>query len=129
MREDLDSLTNYTNMQEKNTFLHIFSLRLKAAMQRKELNQSKLAALVGVRQTTISDYVNAKAVPAADILFRIAQITGKPMEWFCGGQRELYNGGMTYNAERIRAWLQANKRSQAWLAEKVGGHGKLGVES
>ena len=29
---------------------------------------------------------------------------------------------MSYNAERIRAWLQANKRSQAWLAEKVGVH-------
>lgn len=77
-------------------------------MKRKELNQSKLASLVGVRQTTISDYVNAKAVPAADILFRIAQITGKPMEWFCGGQdiTEEQSAGLEQESE-LRAKLVA----------------------
>lgn len=54
-------------------------------MKRNSLTQSKLADMVKIRQTTISDYVNGKSVPSAEVLLRLSQVFGCSMEWLCGG--------------------------------------------
>lgn len=54
-------------------------------MQRNSLTQSKLDDMVKIRQTTISDYVNGKSVPSAEVLLRLSHVFGCSMEWLCGG--------------------------------------------
>ncbi len=71
-------------MQEKNTFINIFSSRLRSEMKTKGLTQSALAEVVKIRQTSISDYINGKAVPSAEVFYRISLALGVPMEALAG---------------------------------------------
>lgn len=75
-------------MQEKNMWISVFSARLRSAMKSNSLTQSKLAEITKIRQTTVSDYLNGKTVPAADVFMRLAQALGVSMEWLCGQETE-----------------------------------------
>lgn len=75
-------------MQEKNMWISVFSARLRSAMKANSLTQSKLAEITKIRQTTVSDYLNGKTVPAADVFMRLAQALGVSMEWLCGQDTE-----------------------------------------
>lgn len=75
-------------MQEKNMWISVFSARLRSAMKANLLTQSKLAEITKIRQTTVSDYLNGKTVPAADVFMRLAQALGVSMEWLCGQDTE-----------------------------------------
>lgn len=57
-------------------------------MKANSLTQSKLAEITKIRQTTVSDYLNGKTVPAADVFMRLAQALGVSMEWLCGQDTE-----------------------------------------
>ncbi len=70
--------------QDKNTFIHIFSTRLRTAMEANNMKQKDLADIVGVRQTTVSDYLNMKVVPAADVFLRIAAALGVAADYLAG---------------------------------------------
>lgn len=61
-------------------------------MNAKHLTQSKLGEIVKIRQTTISDYLNGKSVPSADVFMRIAFALEMPMDWFCGIETTLEDG-------------------------------------
>lgn len=71
-------------MQEKNTASPIFSSRLRDAMQRNQLTQKKLEEISKIRQTSISDYLNGKAVPSADALSRLADALNVTMDYLWG---------------------------------------------
>lgn len=71
-------------MQEKNTTIPIFSSRLRAKMQSIPLTQKQLEEASKIRQTSISDYLNGKAIPSADALSRLAAALGVTMDWLWG---------------------------------------------
>lgn len=50
--------------------------KLRAARDKKKLNQTQLADAVGVKQATISRYESGEDVPSAGVLFRIADVLG-----------------------------------------------------
>lgn len=70
--------------QDKNTFLSIFSKRLRSAMDNKCLTQKQLADYVKIRQTTISDYLAGKVVPGADVFLRLATHLDTTPEYLSG---------------------------------------------
>lgn len=70
--------------QDKNTFLCIFSERLRCAMNKKQFTQNQLANYVNIRQTTISDYLAGKVVPGADVFLRLAYHLDTTADYLAG---------------------------------------------
>jgi len=60
------------------------SERIDEIMQKLNLNQQQLADLLGVTQPAVSKYLSNR-IPPANILFKLAQLSGKSMEWFLTG--------------------------------------------
>lgn len=60
-------------------------------MQHKQLTQKKLEELSKIRQTSISDYLNGKAVPSADALSRLSDALGVTMDYLWGKEDEEKN--------------------------------------
>lgn len=95
-------------MQEKNTAYPIFSSRLRAAMQHKQLTQKKLEELSKIRQTSISDYLNGKAVPSADALSRLSDALGVTMDYLWGkGDEEKNQPSEQTESSKTEAILRA----------------------
>jgi transcriptional regulator with XRE-family HTH domain len=63
------------------------SERIDAIMQKLTLNQKQLAELLGVTQPAVSKYLSNR-IPPAHILLKLAQLSGKSMEWFLTGDLE-----------------------------------------
>ena len=61
------------------------SERIIEIMQKLSLNQKQLADLLGITQPAVSKYLHDR-IPPAQILFKIAQISGRSMEWFLTGE-------------------------------------------
>lgn len=62
-------------------------------MKLNSLTQSELAKMIGIRQTSVSDYQNGKSVPSADIFLRISLSLGVTMEWLSGIDSESKENG------------------------------------
>lgn len=56
--------------------------RIKAARDAAGMSQEQLADLIGVTRNTIYNLESESTKPKADTLYRIAQATGKPLDWF-----------------------------------------------
>ena len=67
------------------------SERIDAIMQKLSLNQNQLADLLGITQPAVSKYLSNR-IPPANILFKLAQLSGQSMEWILTGDLE----GMIY---------------------------------
>ncbi len=63
------------------------SERIDEIMQKFSLNQKQLADLLGITQPAVSKYLSNR-IPPAHILFKMAQISGRRMEWFLTGESE-----------------------------------------
>lgn len=63
-----------------------FGVRLDGLIKNKGLSQKKLAVLVGIKQPTISSYINDGRIPEAPILYRLAQEFGVSMEFLLTGE-------------------------------------------
>jgi transcriptional regulator with XRE-family HTH domain len=63
------------------------SERIDEIMHKLSLNQKQLADLLGITQPAVSKYLSNR-IPPAHILFKIAQISGRRMEWFLTGESE-----------------------------------------
>lgn len=63
------------------------SERIDEIMQKLSLNQKQLADLLGITQPAVSKYLSNR-IPPAYILLKIAQISGRSMEWFLTGESE-----------------------------------------
>ena len=53
-------------------------------MQSIPLTQKQLEEVSKIRQTSISDYLNGKAIPSAEALSRLAAALGVSMDWLWG---------------------------------------------
>ncbi len=98
--------------QAKSTFIDIFSSRLRAEMKVKGFTQNALAEIVKIRQTSISDYLNGKAVPSADVFYRIALALEVPMDALV---REV-SDDVSENGEPVEQRLS---RENATLKERI----------
>jgi transcriptional regulator with XRE-family HTH domain len=63
------------------------SERIDDIMQKLSLSQKQLAELLGVTQPAVSKYLSNR-IPPANILFKLAQLSGKSMEWLLTGDLE-----------------------------------------
>lgn len=71
-------------MQEKNIARTYFSSRLSVAMKNKKLTQKALSELSGIRQVSVSEYLNAKTIPNAESLCALAVALDVSMDWLWG---------------------------------------------
>jgi transcriptional regulator with XRE-family HTH domain len=63
------------------------SERIDIIMQKLSLNQKQLAELLDVTQPAVSKYLSNR-IPPAPILFKLAQLSGRSIEWFLTGDVE-----------------------------------------
>lgn len=85
------------------------SERIHEIMQKLNLNQQQLADLLGVTQPAVSKYLSNR-IPPANILFKIAQISGKSMEWFLTGNLEFLQYKVAESKDIYDARLKLEKK-------------------
>ena len=68
--------------------LSIFSSRIKAAMEKKQITQKQLAIKANVTESAMSYYVNGERIPRSDILSRIAAALGVTTDYLLGTDTE-----------------------------------------
>lgn len=61
-----------------------FAERLKSRMEELSLNQSMLAQIANISQTTISKYLNQKQEPVVSIVTALAQALSCDLSWLVG---------------------------------------------
>lgn len=69
-------LPDNPNKLSEDESKHEFGYRLKRVLTRKNIRQSDLAKMTGLRQSQISDYVSGKRSPSFYIVDRIAKAIG-----------------------------------------------------
>ncbi|WP_337957023.1 helix-turn-helix transcriptional regulator [Tepidanaerobacter syntrophicus] len=65
-----------------------FGERLKEAIQRKGYTQKELSEILGVNQDTITNYVQERSFPKADMLLNICQLLDVSADWLLKGRTE-----------------------------------------
>ena len=85
-------------MQEKDIAQTNFSSRLSSAMKNNSLTQKALSELSGIRQVSISEYLNAKTIPNAESLCSLANALGVSMDWLWGRDSGEYNTAKSTSA-------------------------------
>jgi transcriptional regulator with XRE-family HTH domain len=81
---------------------------------RGDLTQSEFAQLLDIKQAMVSRYEADKEMPSPPILLRLAQFSGRPMEWLLTGKE-----GDDLPARRVGARL-SQRLSQADLLTAAG---------
>jgi len=66
-----------------------FSIRLKKAREEKGLSQRSLGLSLGLSDKTISSYESQRSFPNLEVLRKIAEILGKPIEYFISSKKEV----------------------------------------
>jgi DNA-binding transcriptional regulator YiaG len=61
---------------------NVVGLRIEIALRQKKISITGLAALLNVKQPTVSGWIAGDRSPDIYQLYEISQITGKPIEWF-----------------------------------------------
>lgn len=61
-----------------------FINRLKSIMSERKITQSELSKRTGIRQSSISDWLNGRYEPKQDKIFLIAQALGVSPSWLLG---------------------------------------------
>ena len=103
-------------MQEKNIALTNFSSRLSIAMKNKQLTQKALSELSGIRQVSISEYLNAKTIPNAESLCTIANALEVSMDWLWGRNNGETNSNSLSDTPTAREAMLQTKLSMATSA-------------
>ena len=61
-----------------------FSERLRYVLNEKKITQSELSKRTGIRQSSISDWLNGRYEPKQDKIYLIAQALGVSPSWLLG---------------------------------------------
>lgn len=61
-----------------------FINRLKSIMSERKITQSELSKRTGIRQSSISDWLNSRYEPKQDKIYLIAQALGVSPSWLLG---------------------------------------------
>ncbi|MEW6771130.1 MAG: helix-turn-helix transcriptional regulator [Bacillota bacterium] len=100
--------------------MNSFSSRLRQALKEKGLTQKEAARAIGVTEQAMSNYVSGR-IPEARILFRLARLCHRPMEWFLAEDDEavLLNGPFISIGERIENAMTWAGLTKTELAEAL----------
>ena len=60
-----------------------FGEMLKSKIKRSNLKQGEFAKLLGITEVSLSHYVNGKAFPKMDVLYKMAETLKMPVDAFC----------------------------------------------
>ena len=71
-------------MRGKARALCPFGCRLRDAMAEAHLAQVELADRLYVSESIVSRWMSGETEPRLSALIRIAEVTGKPIDWLCG---------------------------------------------
>lgn len=66
-----------------------FGKRLKIAREEKEMSQRGLGLALGLSDKTISSYESSRSFPNLEVLMKISEILGKPVESFISSSKEV----------------------------------------
>ena len=66
----------------------IFQERIRQLREKSGMTKKDFAAFTGIAYITLYNYERKKAVPGADMLFRIARKTGCSVDWLIGLKEE-----------------------------------------
>ena len=66
-----------------------FRVKLRSARQEKGLSQRGLGLALGLSDKTISSYESGRSYPNLEILGRISDILGKPVEYFISSSKQI----------------------------------------
>lgn len=66
-----------------------FSIRLKKAREENGMSQRSLGLALGLSDKTISSYESHRSFPNLEVLRKIADILGKPIEYFISSKKEV----------------------------------------
>lgn len=58
----------------EETWVEVFSMRLKKNMKRLNINATQLSEMTGITRTTISRYVNGRSVPSAYVFRKLTEV-------------------------------------------------------
>jgi transcriptional regulator with XRE-family HTH domain len=90
-----------------------FGVRLEELMKKKGLTQKKLADLVGIKQPTISSYINDGRIPEAPILHKLAKEFGISMEELLVGKETDAAAAPASNLRRMDDYLTVEDKRYA----------------
>ena len=85
------------------------SERIELIMQKLSLNQKQLAELLGVTQPAVCNYLSNR-IPPAYILFKLAHLSGRSIEWFLTGDLESLIYKVSESATPYDARLRLEKK-------------------
>lgn len=69
-----------------------FGTRLKKAREEKGISQKSLGLSLGLSDKTISSYESLRSYPNLEVLKKISEILGKPIEYFISSKKEVLIG-------------------------------------
>jgi transcriptional regulator with XRE-family HTH domain len=82
-----------------------FGSRLDEIRNDKGLTQQNLADLVGIKQPTISSYINDGRIPEAPILFKLSKVLDISMEDLLVGKQKISDDSPVQKLRRIDDFL------------------------
>ncbi len=85
-------------------------------MKNNSLTQKTLSELSGIRQVSISEYLNAKTIPNAESLCSLANALGVSMDWLWGRDSNEYTAKSTSAPTSSRETLLESKLRMATSA-------------
>lgn len=91
--------------------------RIKLARGKEK--QSELARKLGIARSSLSDYERGKIFPPHEVLLKISQIYGKPIDWFFKGEEAI-----SYSDEEQK-WIQEQRRIPLEIREQVENYRKF----
>lgn len=92
--------------------------------------QNDLAEIIKIRQTSVSDYLNGKSVPSADIFLRISIALGVSMEWLSGIDSEEKEHSLHFdNIPSARQEITRLKNKLKSATQTLEGAYKLALEA
>ena len=101
-------------MQAKIKANVIFISRLSDLMKQKAFNQSSLASVAKISQTSISAYLRGKRNPGAEELGALAQALNVSMDWLWGSVEDPEN---TMTDSKPKETKKSDWKSRAKVAE------------
>ena len=83
-----------------------FGVRLKELIKKKGLTQEKLAVLIEVTQSAISNYIRKGSIPEAPILYKLSKELGVSMEDLLIGETQNSSEVINFNRRREDIFFQ-----------------------
>lgn len=96
-----------------------FGSRLKKSREEKGISQKSLGLSLGLSDKTISSYESFRSYPNLEVLKKISEILGKPIEYFISSKKEVLIGDYLEKILRKQESLSSEINDLKKLLSKV----------